>query len=40
MNWNTVRDVVQGQDGLPVEIADLPAGMTPGTVARAPAKSL
>jgi len=40
VNWNTVRDVVQGQDGLPVEIADLPAGMTPGTVAKAPAKTL
>jgi len=40
VNWNTVRDVVQGQDGLPVEIADLPAGMTPGAVAKAPAKTL
>lgn len=40
VNWNTVRDVVQGQDGLPVEIADLPAGVAPGTVAKAPAKAL
>ena len=40
VNWNTVRDVVQGQDGLPVEIADLPTGVVPSTVAKAPAKPL
>lgn len=40
VNWDTVRDTVQQQDGLPVEIAELPAGAAPGTVAKAPAKAL
>ncbi|MDR6235932.1 L,D-transpeptidase family protein [Pseudomonas oryzihabitans] len=40
VNWDTVRDTVQQQDGLPVEIAELPAGVVPGAVAKAPAKAL